>query len=139
MEHRAPRAAPVEERDDDGHHDRRAPDEDTRYRGFRAVFGGDDGQVEADHADGRQQPEAEPLASAERAQPQAGVPSGERGEQQAGERVAQELAAGVRVVAEDAVGGEGPADEHTGDGGEDGPAGCGGFHDRDARKRRGPV
>lgn len=139
MEHRALWAAPVEERNDDGHHDRCAADEDTRHRGFRAAFGGDDGQVEADHADGRQQPEAEPPAKAERAQPRTGVPSGERGEQQAGERVAQELAAGVRVVAQDAVGGEGPADEHTGEGGEEGAAGGGGFHDRDARKRRGPV
>lgn len=138
MQHRTLRAAPVVERDEDGHHDRCAADEDTRDRGFRAAFGGDDGQVEADHADGRQQREAQPLAGAERAQPQAGVPSGERGEQQAGQRVAQELAAGVRVVAQDAVGGEGPADEHTGECGEGSAAG-GGFHDRDAKKRRGPV
>ncbi|TVZ80666.1 hypothetical protein FB157_12839 [Streptomyces sp. BK340] len=139
MEHRALRAAPVEERHDDGHHDRCAADEDTRHRRFRAAFGPDDRQVETDHADGRQQPEAEPSARAERAQPPAGVPSGEWGEQQAGEGVAQELTAGVRIVAQDAVGGEGPADEHTGEGGEEGTAGGGGVHDRDARKRRGPV
>lgn len=132
------RAAPVQERDEHGHHDRRAAHEHPRDGGLCAAFGGEDGQVEADHADGREQGQAAPLAGPEPAQPPARVPSGERGEEQAGQPVAQELAAGVRIVAQDAVGGEGPADEHTGESGEEGAVACG-VHDGDAREVSGPV
>jgi hypothetical protein len=48
-------------RDDNGHDHRGAAHEDARNRRFRRAFGGDDRQVEGDHADGRQQREAPPL------------------------------------------------------------------------------
>ena len=67
------------------------------------------------------------------------APADQRQQQQAGEAVAQELAARVRVVAQDAVGGEGGADEDTGEGGEQGPSDGGGVHGRDAMKGGGPV
>ncbi|GAA0296313.1 hypothetical protein GCM10009540_14320 [Streptomyces turgidiscabies] len=109
------------------------------------MFGGDDGQVEADHTDGREQRETDPLAGAERPQRGAAAPADQRQEQQTGQAVAQELAARVRVVAEDAVGGEGAADEDGGQGGEKGPArggdvgGAGdGVHAGDARQCGGP-
>jgi len=75
------RPAAVERRDDDGDHDRRAADEDARHGGFRGPFGGDDGHVERDHADGREQREAAPVARPERPQPGRGAPPGEGQEQ----------------------------------------------------------
>lgn len=129
---------PVQQGHDHGHHHRRAADEDTGDRRFGRPLGGDDGQVEADHADGGEDDEAGPLTPGERAQPGRGAPSGERDEQETGEAVAQELAAGVRVVAEQAVGGEGSSDEDAGERGEEGTAHGGGVHGSDARNRRGP-
>jgi len=132
------RSAALLEWDEDSHDDRGAAYEDTRYRGFRGVFGGDHGEVEADHADGREQREACPLARRQRAQGCRAAPSDQREEQQAGEAVAQELAARVRVVAEDAVGGEGCSDEDGGESREQGPA-RGDVHGSDATKDGGPV
>lgn len=132
------RTAPFEGRHDDGDHHGRAAHEDSRNRGFRTAFGSDDGDVEPDHADRRQKREADPLAGREAPQRSTSAPAGERDEQQTGQGVPQELAARAGVVAEDAVGGEGTADEDTGERGEQGAAG-GGVHDGDARKPRGPV
>ncbi|GAA4053944.1 hypothetical protein GCM10022233_26670 [Streptomyces shaanxiensis] len=133
------RAPPVQQGDDDGHDHGRAADEDTGNRRFGGALGRDDGQVEADHAHGRQRRETDPLTRGERPQPGRGVTSGQGDEQETGEGVAQELAAGVRVLAEQAVGGEGASDEDAGEGGEEGTACGGGVHGSDARNRRGPV
>jgi len=130
-------AAP-KERDDDGHHHGRASHEDARHRRFRGALGREDGQVEADHADGGEQGEAGPVAGPEQPQPHRRSRAGQRDEQQTGEAVAEALAARVRVVAKDAVRGEGPADQDTGECGEKGSTG-GGVHGSDARQRRGPV
>ncbi|BCL32247.1 hypothetical protein GCM10017557_71060 [Streptomyces aurantiacus] len=127
--------AALQEGNEDGHGDRGAAYEDTRYRGFRGTFRGDHGEVEADHADGRQQRETHPSARCQHAQGCRAAPSDEREEQQAGEAVTQELAARVRVVAEDAVGGEGASDKDGGERREQHPAGpaCGGgVHGSDA-------
>lgn len=131
--------AAVQERNDDGHHHGRASHEDAGHRRFRGAFGRDDGQVEADHPDCGEQGETGPLAGREQPQPRRRSRPGQREQQQTGEAVAQELAARVRVVAKDAVRGEGPADEDTGERGEEGSAGGGGVHGSDARQRRGPV
>ncbi|KUL80041.1 hypothetical protein ADL34_03870 [Streptomyces sp. NRRL WC-3605] len=133
------RAAAVQERDEDGHGHGGAADEDAGDGGFRRTFGGEDGEVETEHADGGEHPEARPLADGERAQPRGGAAPGERDQQQAGERVAQELAARVGVVAEQAVGGEGSSDEDAGERGEQRAARGGGVHGSDARKGGGPV
>lgn len=130
--------AALQEGDQDGDDDRDAAYEDPRYRGFRGVFGGDHGEVEADHADRREQREAYPLAQCQHAQRGRAAPSDQGQEQQEGEAVAQELAARVRIVAEDAVGGEGSSDEDGGEGGEQGPA-RGDVHTSDAMKDGGPV
>ncbi|GAA2479216.1 hypothetical protein GCM10010276_14680 [Streptomyces longisporus] len=132
-------AAAVQERDDNGYGHGRAAHEDAGHRRFRGALGRDDGQVEADHADGGEQGEAGPLAGREPPQPRRRSRAGQGQKQQTGEAVAEELAARVRVVAEDAVRGEGPAHEHTGEGGEEGSSGGGGVHGSDARQRRGPV
>lgn len=136
-------AAAAQQREQDGDDDRRAADEDARDGGFGGALGGDDGQVEADHADGGDGGEPAPLPPGEGAQRRGGAPGDEREEQQAGDAVADGLAAGVRVVAEDAVGGEGGADECAGESGEEHPgqgaAGGSGFHEDDARDRGGPV
>ncbi|KUL33199.1 hypothetical protein ADL12_22025 [Streptomyces regalis] len=131
-------SASVQQGDDDGHDHGRTADEDTGNRRFGRALGGDDGQVEADHADGREHREAGPLTGGECPQPGRGVPPRQRDEQETGEAVAQELTACVRVVAKEAVGGEGPSDEDTGERGEKGTARGGGVHGSDARKRRGP-
>lgn len=131
-------SAPVERRDDDGHHDRGAAHEDAWNGRLRGALGGDDGHVEANHADGGEQCEAAPRAGPERPQPGRGASPGEGQEQQAGESVAEELTARVRVVAKLAVGGEGRADEDTGEPCEQRSAG-GGVHGSDARKGGGPV
>lgn len=131
-------ATPVDEGHDNGHHDRRAADEDTGDGGLGRTFRRDDGHVEADHADGREQREAGPLPGRECPQPGRRAAPHQRHEQQAGEAVAQELAARVRVVAQDAVGGEGRADEDAGECGEERSAGGGGVHGNDARERGGP-
>lgn len=132
-------AAPVQQGDDDGHDHGRAADEDAGNRRFGRPLGGDHSQVEADHADGGEHHESGPLTGRERAQPGRGVTPGQRDEQEAGEGVAQELTAGVRVVAEEAVGGEGSSDEDAGERGEEGSARRGGgVHGSDARKRSGP-
>ncbi len=113
---------PFKERHEDGDDDRSAPYEDTRYGRFRRPFRGQDGHVEADHAHGRKEGEASPLTA--RQPPQGGGPaSAEPGQkEQAGQSVADELAAGVRVVAQQTVGGEGAPDEEAGEGREQRPA-----------------
>lgn len=95
---------------ENGHDDRGAAYEDTRYRGFRGAFGRDHGEVEADHSDGSEQREPCPLGRRQSAQGCRAAPSDQGQEQQKGEAVADELAARVRVVAQDAVGGEGASD-----------------------------
>ncbi|GHA37387.1 hypothetical protein GCM10010372_41900 [Streptomyces tauricus] len=132
-------SAALQEGDDNGDGDGRAAYEDTRYGGFRGVLRGDDGEVEADHADGREQRETCPLTGRQRPQGCRAAPSDQRQEQQAGEAVPHELAARVGVVAEDAVGGEGAADEDGCEGREQGPAGGGDVHGSDAMKEGGPV
>lgn len=103
-----------------GDHDGRASHEDAGYRGFGGAFRGEHREVEADHADGGEQRESAPLARREPPQrAQAALPE-QWQEQQARDGVADELAAGVRVVAQDAVGGEGAAHEDAGEGGEQG-------------------
>ncbi|GED88307.1 hypothetical protein TNCT6_53920 [Streptomyces sp. 6-11-2] len=139
MEDRPPGPASLQYGNDDRHHHGGAAHEDPRYRRLGAAFGGEHGQVEADHADRREQREPDPLAGCEPPQPGRCVPPGERQEQQAGQAIAQELAARVRVVAEDAVGGEGRPDEDAGERGEQGAARGGGVHGSDARRRGGPV
>jgi hypothetical protein len=139
VQHDASGPTTLQERDDDRHHHGRAADEDARYRRFRGALGGDDREVEADHAHGGQQREAGPLAERERPQPGRGPRAGQRDEQHAGQAVAQELAARVRVLTQDAVGGEGPSDEDTGECGEQGSPRGGGVHGSDARERGGPV
>ncbi len=128
----------MEERDDDRHHHGSAAHEDARYRRLGGAPGGEDGQVEADHAKGREQGEAGPLAGCEPAQAFGRPPAGEREQQETGQSVAQALAARIRVVTEQAVGGEGAADEHAGERGEQGAA-TGRVHDGDVRERGGPV
>lgn len=131
-------AALVQQGDDHGHDHGCAADEDSGNRRFGRALGGDHSQVEADHADGGEYYEAGPLTGRERAQPGRGATPGQRDQQEAGEGVTQELAAGVRVVAEEAVGGEGSPDEDAGERGEQGSARGGGVHGTDARKRSGP-
>ncbi|GAA3477878.1 hypothetical protein GCM10018966_024080 [Streptomyces yanii] len=63
----------------------------------------------------------------------------ERQEQQRGKAVAERLAARVRIVAENTVGGEGGAHEHAGEGREQRPAYGSHVHGADARQRDGPV
>ncbi|GAA3836614.1 hypothetical protein GCM10022403_081480 [Streptomyces coacervatus] len=133
------RPAALQDGDDDGHHHGRASHEDSGHRRFRGALGRDHRQVEADHADGGEQRETGPLAGREQPQPRRRSRAREWDEQQTGEAVAQELAARVRVVAQDAVRGEGPADQDTGECGEEGSAGGGGVHGSDARQRGGPV
>jgi hypothetical protein len=132
-------SASVQEGDEDRHHHGRAADEDTGNGRFGGALRREDRQVEADHAHAREQREAGPEAGRERPQPRRGVPAGQRDEQQEGQAVAEELAAGVRVFTEDAVGGEGPSDEDTGERGEQGSPHGGGVHGHDARNYGGPV
>jgi hypothetical protein len=138
VQHEALRTTAVEERDDDRHRHGSAAHEDARYGRLGGALGGDDGQVEADHAYSREQRQPGPPAGREPAQALRRPAAGEREEQHSGQSVAQELAARVRVVAEQAVGGEGASDEHAGECGEQGAA-TGGVHDGDARDRGGPV
>ncbi len=129
--------AALQEGHENGHGDRGTAYEDTRYRGFRRAFGGDHGEVEADHADGREEREPYPLTRHQSAQGRRAAPSDQGQEQQTREAVAQELTTRVRIVAQDAVGGEGASDEDAGEGGEQGSAG-GGVHGCDAMKGGGP-
>lgn len=127
------------ERHENRHEDRGAAHEDARDRRFGRALGGDHSEVEADHADGREQREAPPLAGRHPPQRGGAAPADQGQQKDTGEAVAQELAARVRIVAEDAVGGEGTSDEDTGEGGEQGAPKGGGVHDRDAMKVCGPV
>lgn len=124
-----------EHRDDDGG----APHEDAGDRRFGRALGSEHRQVEADHADGRDQREPAPLAGREPPQRGGTAPADEGQQKDAGEAVTQELATRVRIVAQETVGGEGPSDEDTGEGGEQRAPGGGGVHDRHAMNGRGPV
>lgn len=126
-------------RHEHGHDDRGAAHEYAGDRRFGRALGGEHREVEADHADGRDQHEAPPLADGELPQLGGAAPAEEGQQKDTGEAVAQELAARVRVVAKDAVGGEGTSDEHAGEGGEQCAPGGGGVHDGDAMKGGGPV
>ncbi|GAB2964899.1 hypothetical protein GCM10023080_027730 [Streptomyces pseudoechinosporeus] len=128
----------VQERHEYGHQHRGAAHEDSRNRRLRGAFGGEHGEVEADHADGRDQREPYPLSYRQPAQGRHAASADQGQEQQTGEAVAQELAARVRVFAQDAVGGEGASDKDAGQGGEQGTAG-GGVHGGDAMNATGPV
>lgn len=139
MQHATLRAAALLKGYDNGHDHRGAAHEDAGNRRFRRTFGGEHREVEADHADGREQREAPPLACREPAQRRRATPADQRQQQDAGETVAEELAARVRVVTQDAVGGEGASDEDAGEGGERRAPSGGGVHDGDAMKRHGPV
>ncbi|BBC38219.1 hypothetical protein SGFS_095130 [Streptomyces graminofaciens] len=139
MEHGPLGVPAVQQRYEDGDDHRGAAHEHARHRRFRGAFGGEDGEVEADHADGRDEGEPGPLPCGQTPQRCRAAAADEREQQDAGQGVAEELAARVRVVAEDAVGGEGGADEDAGERGEEGAAGGGGVHDGDARKAGGPV
>jgi hypothetical protein len=111
-------SAAVQERYQDGDHDGCAADEDARYGGLRGALGGEHGEVEADQADGGQGGEADPRGGGQGV----GTPVHHGQEEQAGEPPAEDLAARVRAGAEDAVGGEGGADEDAGEGREEGAA-----------------
>jgi hypothetical protein len=126
-------------RHEHGHDDRGAAHEDAGDRRLGRPLGGENREVEAEHADGRDQREESPLAGREPPQRGAAAPADEGQQKDTGEAVAQELAARVRVVAKDAVGGEGSSDEYTGEGGERGTPGGGGVHESDATNGRGPV
>ncbi len=128
----------VKKRDQDRDHHRGAADEDARDRRFRGALGGEDRQVEADHPDGGEQGQPQPRTRPQPAQPPGRIPPGERHEQQAGQSVAEELAARVGVVAQHAVGGEGAADEDVGERGQEGAARGGRVHEDDARNVGGP-
>ncbi len=121
MNHDPLRSTPFEKRHKDGDDDGGAPYEDTRYGRFRRPLRRQDGQVEADHPDGRQEGEPSPLAA--RQPPQDGGRASPQPEQQEQARhsVADELTTGVRIVAEQAVGGEGAPDEEAGEGREQRP------------------
>lgn len=123
-----------EHRDDDGG----TAHEDAGHRRFGRALCGEHGEVEADHADGRDERESPPLADREPPQRGGRAPADEGQQKDTGEAVAQELAARVRIVAQDAVGGEGTSDEDTGEGGEQRAPGGGGVHDYDAMNGRGP-
>ncbi|GGX28871.1 hypothetical protein GCM10010383_69300 [Streptomyces lomondensis] len=138
VHNRALGPAPVQQRHEHGDDHRRTAHEHAWNRRFRRALRGDDGQVEAHHADRCEQGETDPLTGREGPQPGGRAPPGHGEQQQAGQSVAQELAARVRVVAEEAVGGEGPSDEDTGERGEQGSA-RGGVHAGDARQPCGPV
>lgn len=138
LEHGALWPAAGKERDQDRHHHRGTADEDARDRRFRGALGGEDRQVEADHPDGGEQGQPQPRARPQPPQPLRRVSPDERHEQQAGQSVAEELAARVGVVAQHAVGGEGRADEDVGERGQQGAAGGGRVHEDDARNPGGP-
>ncbi len=104
--------------DQDGHGDRGAAHEDARHRRFRRALGGEHGDVEADHADRREQPEPHPQTYGEPAQGCHAAPAEEREQEEARQAVAEELATRVGVVAQNAVGGERAADEDAGESGE---------------------
>ncbi|WP_442806830.1 hypothetical protein [Streptomyces sp. NBC_01750] len=130
----------VQERYEDGDDDRGAADEHTGNGGFRGAFRGQDRQIETDHADDGEQGEPDPLRQEEGAQRrQARAAAEQRQEEQAGEGVAQRLAAGTGIVAEDAVGGEGGAHEEIGHGDEQRRAQRVHVHGGDARERGGPA
>jgi len=134
-----PGRAAVRQGYEDGHHHRGAADEHPGNGRLRRAFGGEHAQVEADHADRREHAEPHPPAGAEAAQGSQAPSPDQRQQQKAGESVAQELTAPVRVVAEDAVGGEGTPDEDTGQGGEQGSADAGDIHGTDRRNCTGPA
>ncbi|GAB1330916.1 hypothetical protein ACE1SV_52550 [Streptomyces sennicomposti] len=122
LEHGPLRPTALQQRDEDRDGHRRTAHEDARHRRFGTALGGEDRQVEADHAHRRQQRQPGPPAGPESSQPSSRGPPRQRQEQQTGQPVAQELAARVGVVAEDAVGGEGSSDEDAGERGEQGAA-----------------
>jgi hypothetical protein len=62
-------SASVEQRHENGHQHGGAAHEDARDGWFSGAFGGDDGEVEADHAHGGEKREAGPLTGPECRQP----------------------------------------------------------------------
>lgn len=105
-----PRTTALPKRHEHRDDDRGAAHEDSGYRRFGRPLGGENREVEADHTDRRDQGEPPPLTDRQSPQRGGAAPADEGQQKDAGEAVAQELAARVRVVAEDAVGGEGPSD-----------------------------
>lgn len=127
-------ASAVQEGHEHGDDHRGAADEDAGDGRLGGAFRGEDGQVEADHSYGGEQGDPAPLAAGQFPQ-RCGAAAAEEGqEEQAGKAVADCLAPRVRIVAEDTVGGEGTADQDTGEGGEQRPSyGCG-VHGTHARQ-----
>ncbi|GHG08412.1 hypothetical protein GCM10018791_21490 [Streptomyces zaomyceticus] len=130
--------AALGQRDQDGDDDRGAADQDAGHGGLGGPLGGEDRQIEADHADAREGGEPQPVTGGQGPQRGEPAPAEQREEEQAGGSVPQGLAARVRVGAEQAVRGEGGADEGVGEGHEEDPAQGVRVHASDARKRRGP-
>jgi hypothetical protein len=130
---------PLLKRHEYGDDDRGAPHEDAGNRRFGRALGGEHREVEADHADGRDQREAPPPAACEPPQRGGTAPAHEGQQKGTREAVAQELTARVRVVAKDAVGREGSSDEDAGEGGEERAPDGGGVHEGDATNGPGPV
>lgn len=113
----------VQERYEHGDDDGRAADEHARNSRLRGAFRGQDREIESDHADRGEHGEPYPLRPAEGPQRRERRPAAEQREQeQAGQGVAQRLTTRVRIVPEDAVGGEGGADEEVGEADEQRPA-----------------
>jgi hypothetical protein len=130
--------ATLGQRDEDRDDDRGAADEDAGDGGLGGPLGGEDGEVEADHADGRERGEPQPVAGGQ--EPQRGEPvtAEQREEEQACGAVPKGLSTRVRVGAEQAVGGEGGTDEGVGEGHQEDPAQGVRVHASDARERCGP-
>lgn len=137
-------AAAVQQGHQYGDDHRGTADEDTRDRGFGGAFRREDGQVEADHANSGEHGHPAPLSVRQLPQRGRATPAQEGEQEQAGEAVAQSLAARVRVGAEDTVGGEGTAHEDAGEGREERPSRgrpsyqCA-VHGNDARQHTGLV
>lgn len=110
------RGTPFQEGHKEGHDNRRASYEDTRYGRFRRSFRSQNRHVETDHPHGREKREAAPLAGAQASQRPRAARAQQGDEKQTREAVADELASQVWVVAQHTVGGEGAADEETGEG-----------------------
>ncbi|GGY28250.1 hypothetical protein GCM10010299_38190 [Streptomyces tanashiensis] len=139
VQHGGSGPAALGQRDQDGDYHRGAADQDAGDGGFGGPLGGEDGEVEADHADGRQGGQPQPVTGGQEPQRSESAAAEQREEEQTGGAVAERLPTRVRVGAEQAVGGEGGTDEGVGEGHQEDPAQGVRVHASDARKRRGPV